>query len=122
MENTIEAPTLIPQKRAYNKAKNGKKIGRPTDKSEEEMKANRRTLEREYSIRRGRFITKINYYINKYEIPQELQDLPQDEDENVKNKCKAICSFVVEKQFEITRTRKPKTFIKNNIDSETDSN
>lgn len=107
-ENNIE-PTSPQTKRAYNKTKNGVKIGRPTDKSEEEIILNKRRLEREYSIRRGRFITKINYYLNRYAtlLPQQLKDLPQETTEEVKLKCERIYCFVgmnVEKRRQPKRT------------------
>ena len=86
-------------KRNYNKQKNGKKIGRPTNKTEDEIKANRRKLEKEYSVRRGRFITKINYYIDRYEIPQELQLLAQETDEDVVNKCRIIYDYAINKRW-----------------------
>jgi len=81
------------QKRPYRPSGNAK-IGRPTDKTQEEILANKRRLERDYSIRRGRFITKIKYYEGRYEIPKELKNLKQDTEEEIKHKCKCIIDYV----------------------------
>ena len=75
------------------------RIGRPTEKTAEEVIANKRRLERDYSIRRGRFITKIKYYEKKFVIPCELLHLPQSTDEEVQKKCKNIFDFVKNKKW-----------------------
>jgi len=75
------------------------KIGRPTDKTAEEIIANKRRLEKEYSVRRGRFITKIKYYIARYEIPKNICDLPQNTEETIRHKCKVIYDFVREQRW-----------------------
>ena len=81
------------QKRSYKPTGNAR-IGRPTDKTQAEIVANKRRLERDYSIRRGRFITKINYYEGRYDIPTELKILTQETDEELKFKCKTIIDYV----------------------------
>ena len=81
------------QKRSYKPTGNAR-IGRPTDKTQAEIIANKRRLERDYSIRRGRFITKINYYEGRYDIPTELKILTQETDEELKFKCKTIIDYV----------------------------
>jgi hypothetical protein len=76
-----------PKKKEYYIKKNTKPTGRPITKSPEELKQNARRLEKEYNLRRGHLIVKINYIIEKYEnIPEELKNFPQKTQEELKHK------------------------------------
>lgn len=76
---------------------NIKPSGRPKCKTDEELKQNARRLEKEYNLRRGNVIVKINYYIEKYQtIPEELKTLPQTTQEELQNKYLKIYDYVTE--------------------------
>ena len=86
-----------PKKKEYYIKKNTKPTGRPITKTPEELKQNARRLEKEYNLRRGHLIVKINYIIEKYEnIPEELKTLPQSTQEELQNKYLKLYDYSTE--------------------------
>jgi hypothetical protein len=86
-----------PKKTEYYIKKNTKPTGRPITKSQEEIKQNARRLEKEYNLRRGHLIVKINYIIEKYKnIPEELKTLPQSTQEELQNKYLKLFDYSTE--------------------------
>ena len=76
---------------------NIKPSGRPKCKTDEELKKNARRLEKEYNLRRGNVIVKINYYIEKYQtIPEELKNLPIKTQEELNFKYLKLYDYVTE--------------------------
>ena len=86
-----------PKKKEYYIKKNTKPTGRPITKTPEELKQNARRLEKEYTLRRGHLIVKINYIIEKYEnIPEELKTLPQSTQEELQTKYLKLYDYSTE--------------------------
>ena len=86
-----------PKKKEYYIKKNTKPTGRPITKTPEELKQNARRLEKEYNLRRGHLIVKINYIIEKYEnIPEELKTLPQSTHEELQTKYLKLYDYSTE--------------------------
>ena len=86
-----------PKKKEYYIKKNTKPTGRPITKTPEELKQNARRLEKEYNLRRGHLIVKINYIIEKYEnIPEELKTLPQSTQEELQTKYLKLYDYSTE--------------------------
>ena len=86
-----------PKKKEYYIKKNTKPTGRPITKTPEELKQNARRLEKEYNLRRGHLIVKINYIIEKYEnIPEELKNLPQSTQEELQTKYLKLYDYSTE--------------------------
>ena len=86
-----------PKKKEYYIKKNTKPTGRPITKTPEELKQNARRLEKEYNLRRGHLIVKINYIIEKYEnIPEELKNLSQSTQEELQTKYLKLYDYSTE--------------------------
>ena len=89
---------------------------------EERVKHNRQ-LERNYMLRRGKFVVKISYYEKRYNdiLPQELIDLPQTTDEQIIMKFNKMYDLVNQtRKIKLLKTAKLSKII--NSSSESDMN
>jgi hypothetical protein len=94
-----------PKKYYYYVPLGTKPTGRPRINTDEERKQKQRELERQYNLRRGKFIIKIKYYIEHYDIPTELKEMKQETNEEVYNKFDMIYDYVLkQKKDKITNT------------------
>jgi len=94
-----------PKKYYYYVPLGTKPTGRPRTNTDEERKQKQRELERNYNLRRGKFIIKIKYYIEHYDIPTELKEMKQETNEEVYNKFDMIYDYVLkQKKDKITNS------------------
>ena len=108
----VSAVEQVKTKRSYKSR--GGKIGRPSTRTKEQILQNSRRLEKEYQQRRGKFIVKINYYTNKFQIPQDILNLPQSTDEEILFKFNQIYDEVRNnKKKQAIATIKPKQSVLN---------
>jgi hypothetical protein len=112
----------------YYVKKGTKPTGRPkltelSNLTDEERIRHNRQLERNYMLRRGKFVVKISYYEKRYNdiLPQELIDLPQNTDEEILIKFNKMYDFINEtRKNKLLRSEKLSKII--NSSSESDMN
>ena len=112
----------------YYVKKGTKPTGRPkitelSNLTDEERVKHNRQLERNYMLRRGKFVVKISYYEKRYNyiLPQDLIDLPQNTDEEILIKFNKMYDFINEtRKNKLLKTAKLSKII--NSSSESDMN
>jgi hypothetical protein len=112
----------------YYVKKGTKPTGRPkltelSNLTQEERIKHNRQLERNYMLRRGKFVVKISYYEKRYNdiLPQELINLPQTTDEEIIMKFNKMYDLVNQtRKINLLKTAKLSNII--NSSSESDMN
>lgn len=112
----------------YYVKKGTKPTGRPkitelSNLTDEERVKHNRQLERNYMLRRGKFVVKISYYEKRYNdiLPQELINLPQTTDEEIMIKFNKMYDLVNQtRKIKLLKSAKLSKII--NSSSESDMN
>lgn len=110
----------------YYKVKGTKPTGRPKilKLTDEELVKHNRQLERNYMLRRGKFVVKINYYLIRYStiLPKEFIDLPQHTDDEILIKFNKMYDFIHDKRKnDLLKTAKQPILLSISSDSDTSS-